>query len=129
MLRITIATLTILACASVHLHASTNCYIKLVPSVDGTISEQRELIESFGGRIIHEFPETNEYICQMAPTQYTVFTERYALDSEHAQITGASVDRSGAQSTIGRSCFDQLDNLDKDIEESRNRGCGSRRTL
>lgn len=76
MLKITIITLAILACAPMLLHASSNCYLKLVPAEQSTIAERRELIESYGGRIIHEFPETGEFICWMAPSQFELSIER-----------------------------------------------------
>lgn len=49
--------------------AESNCYIKLSESVSKSISENRVLIQSYGGRIIHEFSETNEYICEIVSTK------------------------------------------------------------
>jgi hypothetical protein len=66
--------------------AKSNCYIKLDPSRSGNIGDNRKLIESYGGRIIHEFPETNEYICEMALSQVERFVQNHAAFGEHKSL-------------------------------------------
>lgn len=52
------------------------------PGDSESAGTDREHIESFGGRIIHEFPATGEFICWMAPSQFDLSIER-AMHRNH----------------------------------------------
>lgn len=54
----------------------SNCYLKISTSDSESQSANRKLIESYGGKIIHEFPKTGEFICWMAPSQFECSIKR-----------------------------------------------------
>ena len=62
----------LLTCVVGNAWAESNCYLKLSKPVSGEYADTRHLIELYGGRIIHEFPATGEFICWMAEAQFNL---------------------------------------------------------
>lgn len=54
----------------------SNCYLRLSSGDSESQTANRKLIESYGARVIHEFPATGEFICWMAPSQFELSIER-----------------------------------------------------
>ena len=60
----------ILFLAAIEQGAASNCYIRISPGQESTREQNRSVLESYGARIIHEFPPS-EFICDMTPRQFT----------------------------------------------------------
>jgi hypothetical protein len=90
-----------------NLSARSNCYIRLPQERKADRRANRDLIESYGGRIIHEFPQTSEYICEMALSQFKRFAAEVPSFVEHEENT---TDQSGhkADENIGQFCWNVL---------------------
>ena len=87
--------LGLLGAAAMSEASVSNCYVKCPTHDKASLQVNRELIESYGGRIIHEFPATGEFICWMAPTQFDLFTREHSLVARHRQ-RAADIDREGS---------------------------------
>jgi hypothetical protein len=94
-----------------------NCYIKLSPEETRGVQANRALIESYGGRIIHEFPKADEYICQMAPSQFKLFVKDHAARGEHKAL-GPSFPVNKSELTIAAFCWNYLQNREKELQNN-----------
>lgn len=94
-----------------NLLAKSNCYIRLPDKEDDSNWEaNRNLVESYGGRIIHEFPP-NEFICEIVPSQFRIFTNTVHAVAQHKEI-GTDHKEPRSSQTIAEFCWNTLLNAD-----------------
>lgn len=96
--------LGLLGAAAMSEASASNCYVKCPTHDKASLQVNRELIESYGGRIIHEFPATGEFICWMAPLQFDLLVQEQELTGQH-QVRNVTVGSPGATASIGEFCW------------------------
>lgn len=89
----------------------SNCYLRLSSSDSETQRANRKLIESYGARVIHEFPATGEFICWMALSQYDLLIQESAITGQqHDQSYTTSSHKT--TNSIGEFCWMELQSPD-----------------
>jgi len=97
-----------------NLLAESNCYFRFNSKNKSYLFKYRQQIESFGARIIHEFPP-NEFICEMHHKLYIKFTEenKDLVSQCYSDGNITDISKYDGETDIGQFCWEYIKDINK----------------